>query len=299
MRATLLLVLIASQLTVFAQQPATPRPTTPPVLVGQKSGYFTTSDGIKIHYLTHGATGSWVVLVHGYSDNAQRMWFNTGIAPELARRHRVVAIDNRNHGQSDKPVPGGSGRAQDVIELMDHLRIQRAHIHGYSMGGGIVASLLGMIPDRFITAGFGGSGMSETDPKYRAEAEALDEALPKATGADAEGMERFRSRVAAARPAGSPAAAPAPAAPPVDLTTLDIPILAVNGSFDNPYRKTHRLWREARTFQNVILPNKTHLTAIAAGAARSQHYIDAIARFIDMFDRPVGQTASKPAGQQR
>jgi pimeloyl-ACP methyl ester carboxylesterase len=284
MRATLLLILTAAQLSVSAQQAATPRAAAPPVMVGQKDGFFTTKDGIKIHYLTHGDRGSWVVLVHGYSDSAQRMWFNTGIAPEIAKRHRVVAIDNRNHGQSDKPVPGGSGRAQDVVELMDHLKIERAHIHGYSMGGGIVASLLGMIPDRFITAGFGGSGMSETDPKYRAEAEALDDALPKATGADAEGMARFRSRVATARPAGSPAAAPAPAPPPVDLAKLDIPILAVNGSFDNPHRKTHRFWREAKTFQNVILPNKTHLTAIAAGAPPDKQYIEVIAKFIDMYD---------------
>ena len=270
---------------VAAQQPAAPRPAAPPVMVGQKDGFFTTSDGIKIHYLTHGDSGSWVVLVHGYSDNAQRMWFNTGIAPEIARHHRVVAIDNRNHGQSDKPVPGGSGRAQDVVELMDHLKIQRAHIHGYSMGGGIVGSLLGMIPNRFITAGFGGSGMNETNASYRAEAEAMDDALPKATGADAEGMDRFRSRVAAARPAGSPAAAAPPPAPSVDLTKLDIPILAVNGSFDNPYRKTHRLWREVKTFQNVILPGKTHLTAIAAGAPPSQLYIDVISKFIDSYDR--------------
>jgi hypothetical protein len=99
-------------------------------------------------------------------------------------------------------------------------------------------------------------------------------------------MERFRARVSAARPQGSAAAAtraPAPAA--VELTRLEIPILAVNGSYDNPYRKTHRLWREARVFQNVILPGKTHLTAIAAGAAPSQQYIDAIAKFIDMYDR--------------
>jgi pimeloyl-ACP methyl ester carboxylesterase len=268
-----------------AQAPApTARPAAPSVQVGQKDGFFTTSDGIKIHYLLHGDAGSWVVLVHGYSDSAQRMWFNTGIAPELARRHRVVAIDNRNHGQSDKPTPGGTGRAQDVIELMDHLKITRAHIHGYSMGGGIVGQLLGMIPDRFITAGFGGSGMSETNPTYRAAAEAMDDALPKPTGADAEGMNRFRARVAAARPPGSPAAAPAPAAPAVDLTKLIIPMLAVNGSFDNPYRKTHRLWREVQTFQNVILPGKTHLTAIAAGAPPSQQYIDAMARFIGMYD---------------
>jgi pimeloyl-ACP methyl ester carboxylesterase len=270
MKIRLALILSTALATgVAAQQAAAPRPATPPVMVGQKDGFFTTSDGIKIHYLTHGDSGSWVVLVHGYSDNAQRMWFNTGIAPEIAKHHRVVAIDNRNHGQSDKPVPGGSGRAQDIVELMDHLKIERAHIHGYSMGGGIVGSLLGMIPNRFITAGFGGSGMSETNPTYRAEAEAMD---------------RFRSRVAEARPAGSPAAAAPPATPSVDLTKLDIPILAVNGSFDNPYRKTHRLWREVKTFQNVILPGKTHLTAIAAGAPPSQQYIDAIARFIDSHD---------------
>jgi pimeloyl-ACP methyl ester carboxylesterase len=270
--------------TAIAQpSPAAP-PTTPPVHVGQKDGFFKTSDGIRIHYLTHGDRGSWVVLIHGYSDSAQRMWFNTGIAPEIAKRHRVVAIDNRNHGQSDKPVPNGSGRAQDVVELMDHLKIDRAHIHGYSMGGGIVGQLLAMIPNRFITAGFGGSGMAETDPAYRAAAEAMDDALPKATGADAAGMQRFRDRVAAARPPGSAAAAPAPAPPKVDLTRLTMPILAVNGSYDNPYRKTHRLWREAQTFQNVILPGKTHLTAIAAGAPPSQQYIDAIAKFIDGYD---------------
>jgi pimeloyl-ACP methyl ester carboxylesterase len=283
--ASLAALLALSITPAIAQQAPAARPAAPPVMVGQQDGFFTTKDGVKIHYLTHGTTGSWVVLVHGYSDNAQRMWFNTGIAPEIAKRHRVVAIDNRNHGQSDKPQPGGSGRAQDVVELMDHLKIERAHIHGYSMGGGIVGSLLGMIPERFITAGFGGSGMSETNPVFRAEAEAMDDALPKATGADAEGMARFRSRVAAARPAGSPQAAAAPAAPPVDLSKLTIPILAVNGSFDNPYRKTHRLWREAQTFQNVILPGKTHLTAIAAGAPPSQQYIDAIAKFIDAYDQ--------------
>jgi len=251
------------------------------------SGFFTTSDGVKIHYLTAGTTGSWVVLIHGYSDSAQRMWFTTGIAPALAKTHRVVAIDNRNHGESDKPQPGGTGRAQDVVELMDHLKIQKAHIHGYSMGGGITGQLLSLIPDRFITAGFGGSGLTETDADLRAKASAMDDKLPKAQGRDAEAMDRFRSRVASARPATGAAAAPPPqppATPAVDLSKLSIPIIAINGSFDNPYSKTHRLWREAKTFQNVILPEKTHLTAIAVGGPMPPQYIDAISRFIDMYD---------------
>lgn len=246
------------------------------------SAFFTTSDGVKIHYLTAGTSGSWVVLIHGYSDNAERMWFRTGIAPALAKTHRIVALDNRNHGQSDKPQPGGSGRAQDIVELMDHLKIDRAHIHGYSMGGALTGQLLAMIPQRFITGGFGGSGIQETDAKLRAQALAMDDALPKAQGEDAAAMDRFRSRVAQARPANTPAVSAAPLA--IDLTTVRVPILAVNGAFDSPYAKTQRLWREARVFQNVILEGKTHLTAISSNGAPPL-YIDAMVRFIDAYDK--------------
>jgi pimeloyl-ACP methyl ester carboxylesterase len=241
------------------------------------------------------------------------MWFTTGIAPVIARNHRVVAIDNRNHGQSDKPQPGGSGRADDVIELMDYLKIDKAHIHGYSMGGGFVGQLLGKIPQRFITAGFGGSGMTETDADLRAKATALDEALPKATGADAEAMDRFRGRVSAARtdgrlgpPAGGapstsstastsgtstsgparPAPAPAPSGPTVDLTKLTIPVMGINGAFDGPYSKTMRLYRELKVFHNVVLPGKTHLTAIGVGGPMPKQYIDEISHFIDANDVP-------------
>src|SRR5882724_12332867 len=97
--------------------------------------FFTTSDGIKIHYMQLGRAGSYVILIHGYTGSAEGNWFRNGIAELLAANHRVVALDCRNHGRSDKPVPNGPGRAEDVIELMDHLKIQRAHIHGYSMGG--------------------------------------------------------------------------------------------------------------------------------------------------------------------
>jgi pimeloyl-ACP methyl ester carboxylesterase len=257
--------------TAFSQTPPT-------------SGFFTASDGVKIHYLTAGTTGSWVVLIHGYMDSAQRMWFTTGIAPALSKNHRVVALDNRNHGESDKPQQNGPGRAQDVIELMDHLKISKAHIHGYSMGGGMVGQLLGLIPDRFITAGFGGSGLGETDPDLRAKATAMDEKLPKPTGRDAEAMDRFRQRVATARPTTGTPVPPPVTTPSVDLTKLTIPIIAINGSFDTPYSKTHRLWRESKTFQNVIIPEKTHLTAIAVGGPMPQQYTDATTKFVDSYD---------------
>src|SRR5262249_49466029 len=92
-------------------------------------GNFTASDGVKIHYLEAGkatASGAPVVLVHGYTGSAQGNWFANGVAEALAKRHWVVAIDCRGHGQSDKPHDPqkyGPQMARDVIELMDHLKI--------------------------------------------------------------------------------------------------------------------------------------------------------------------------------
>ena len=78
----------------------------------------------------------------------------------------MVTLDCRNHGRSDKPEPGQLGIPSDVIELMDLLKIEKAHIHGFSMGGMITGQLLASHPERFITASFGGSGIREADPEW-------------------------------------------------------------------------------------------------------------------------------------
>ena len=250
------------------------------------SAFFAASDGVKIHYLTLGDTGSWVMLVHGYTDSANRMWFRTGIAAALAGNHRVVALDNRNHGESDAPQPNGSGRAEDVIELMDHLGIEKAHIHGYSMGGGIAGRLLASHPERFITAGFGGSGISETDPALREQAADRDPEAPPPTGVAAAAFSRLRERAASRtqdRTSGARRAAP-PAT--IDLSTVTVPVIAINGEFDRPYSKTQRLWRELKIFQNVVLPGLNHMTAIMVGGPMPQQYLDSMVAFIDSYDHP-------------
>ena len=126
--------------------------------------YFTTSDGISIHYMQLGSKGSHVVLIHGFTANQYGTWYANGIMDTLAVNHRVVTLDCRNHGRSDKPEPGQLGIPSDVIELMDLLKIEKAHIHGFSMGGMIIGQLLASHPERFITASFGGSGIREADP---------------------------------------------------------------------------------------------------------------------------------------
>ena len=81
------------------------------------------------------------------------------------------------------------------------------------------------------------------------------------------------ARPAAARPAG----------PMLDLTKITFPVLAINGEFDRPNAKTHRLWRELRNFTNVVLPGKSHLTAIAA-PYMPKEYLESVVQFINAHD---------------
>ena len=272
-------------------------------------GWFTMSDGVKIHYVTSGTQGSWVVLIHGYTGSAEGNWYANGVAAALTDKHRVVAIDCRNHGKSDKPTPGGPGRAKDVIELMNHLGIERAHVHGYSMGGMITSRLMALIPDRLITAGFGGSGVRETDDEFRAlvpkDVDGVDpeEATASRTLRIANAMNNGMTREeaeAAADTARAPrrqlnadattgdattgdAGQAQRAAIELDLRKIDIPVLAINGEYDRPMAKTHRLWRELRDFTSVVLPGKSHLTAIMAGTIPPE-YAASLVRFIDSND---------------
>jgi pimeloyl-ACP methyl ester carboxylesterase len=261
--------------------------------------YFTTKDGIKLHYMTLGSKGSYVILHHGYTGSAEGNWFRNGIAQALAKNHRVVAIDARNHGRSDKPTPNGPGVPEDVIELMDHLKVQRVHLHGYSMGGSITARILATHPQRLITASFGGSGIRETDPSW------VKQVPPDREGRDPQEdeasrnlrirslMDNGRTREQAVaeleesmrqREERRRATAARPREPlQIDLRSLDVPLLAINGEYDAPYSKTFRLWREAKDFTNVILPGKSHLTAIAA-PYMPKEYEESLVRFIDAND---------------
>ncbi len=250
--------------------------------VEPKEGTFTASDGVKIHYLEAGE-GSPVVLVHGYTGTAHGNWFLNGVADALAKNHRVIALDCRGHGKSDKPhdpAKYGSQMAKDVLELMDHLSVDKAHVHGYSMGGRIVTALLAMAPERFWTAAFGGSGVREVEEEYVAQ---VPEDKPGRDPQETEatetlrGLPQDREALVAVRESGifSPAQ--------IDLTKITIPVLAINGEFDRPIAKTHRMKRELANFKSVVLPGKSHLTAIMAGYM-PQEYVDELVAFIDAND---------------
>ncbi len=73
------------------------------------------------------------------------------------------------------------------------------------------------------------------------------------------------------------------AGPKLDLTKITFPVLAVNGEFDRPNAKTHRMKRELKDFTNVILPGKSHLTAIAA-PYMPKEYLESVVKFINAND---------------
>lgn len=137
-----------------------------PAIAGQDK--FFNSEGVRIRYTDEG-TGEPVILIHGFSVNREHEWVEPGILPKLVEHYRVIAIDVRGHGKSDKPHdPSAYGpvMGMDVLRLMDSLKVPRAHIIGYSMGAMITARLLSDHPDRFITAVLGGgAGFRRVTPE--------------------------------------------------------------------------------------------------------------------------------------
>lgn len=120
---------------------------------------FFTSNGVKLRYVDVGR-GEPVVLIHGFSSSLDAIWGNQGIIEKLSKDFRVIALDCRGHGKSEKPhdvASYGVNMIEDVARLLDHLAIRKAHIVGYSMGGAITGKFITMHPDRAISAVFGGS----------------------------------------------------------------------------------------------------------------------------------------------
>ena len=104
--------------------------------------YFRSGD-VSLAFVDEGK-GDPIVLIHGFASNLRVNWESTGwISALVSAGRRVIALDNRGHGKSDKPhereAYGTPVMADDVIHLLDHLSISRADLMGYSMGARITA----------------------------------------------------------------------------------------------------------------------------------------------------------------
>ncbi|MFX0030415.1 MAG: alpha/beta fold hydrolase [Candidatus Hermodarchaeota archaeon] len=117
-----------------------------------------TNDGVKIYYEIEGK-GPPVLLIHGFSSSMEYNWKQQGWLDALKDNFKVILIDCRGHGKSDKPHDKafyGQRMQDDVVKLLEHLSIEKANLFGYSMGALITYSLLLRKPEIFISAILGG-----------------------------------------------------------------------------------------------------------------------------------------------
>lgn len=126
------------------------------------------SDGVEIAFIDEG-TGDPILLIHGFASSVQVNWVDTSWVRHLAREgRRVIAIDNRGHGQSaklhDPSLYGGPTMAEDARRLLDHLGIAKADVMGYSMGARITAFLALAHPEYVRSAIFAGLGGNMVRP---------------------------------------------------------------------------------------------------------------------------------------
>ena len=120
--------------------------------------------GVEIAYLDEGE-GEPIVLVHGFASTMNVNWVYPTWVSELRKAgRRVIAFDNRGHGDSSKLYDPAqysiAAMASDVVALMDHLAIARADLMGYSLGARMAAWLALNAPERLRAAIFGGIGMA-------------------------------------------------------------------------------------------------------------------------------------------
>ncbi|HEY2838712.1 MAG TPA: alpha/beta hydrolase [Pirellulales bacterium] len=142
------------------------------------------SDGVKIHYIVEGE-GEPVLLIHGFAANIPMQWGLPGVIKELSKEYQVIAIDNRGHGRSGKPHDPkdyGQKMVDDAVRLLDHLKIKKAHVVGYSMGGFLTNKLIATHPDRVISATLGGAGWEKANDERMSFMKELAESLETGKG---------------------------------------------------------------------------------------------------------------------
>jgi pimeloyl-ACP methyl ester carboxylesterase len=128
------------------------------------------SNGVKIRYFTAGK-GELVVLLHGWMGDSS-MWGRLDTNPAV-NEYQLIAVDLRGHGKSDKPHEAdkyGPEMAADVVRLLDHLKLPKAHLIGYSMGAIVAGKVAATHPDRVLSVVYGGqapilTGKVKTDAR--------------------------------------------------------------------------------------------------------------------------------------
>lgn len=120
---------------------------------------YATNGAIRIHYEVEGS-GEPLLLHHGFTDTLDS-WHEHGWVDALRERYRLVLVDGRGHGESDRPIDAAEyaldRRLGDALAVLDALGIARARWAGYSMGGWLGLATAAFAPARVIRVAAGGA----------------------------------------------------------------------------------------------------------------------------------------------
>ena len=230
------------------------------------------SDGVRIHFEVNGPEhGHPIVAVHGFASDYRLNWVGSRWQETLTHAgFRVIGLDCRGHGHSDKPHEEAAYSVQtmagDVARLLDHLGIDVAAYIGYSMGSRIGLELVMEHPSRISRAVFGGLGAAGPIKKAQAIAEALRAGEPTEDPA----AQMFYA-FASARPINDLKALAAcivglePDEDPDRLSKIRTPILIVVGDQDRIARNAPGLVELIPSARLVTIPGRDHMSAVPAG----------------------------------
>jgi pimeloyl-ACP methyl ester carboxylesterase len=120
---------------------------------------FANNNGVRIHYEVEGY-GPPLMLHHGFSDTWE-MWRQAGYAQELSQEYRLIMLDARGCGASDKPHAEQDYdfrfRVGDLVAVLDDLNVEKANYFGYSLGGKVGFRIPIYAPQRFRSLILGGA----------------------------------------------------------------------------------------------------------------------------------------------
>jgi len=225
---------------------------------------------IEIAYLDEGE-GEPVVLVHGFASTKEVNWVQPGWVATLVRAgRRAIALDNRGHGESSKlyePAAYHTDRmVDDVCALLDHLRLDRADVIGYSMGARVCGFMAARRPRRVRSAVLGGLGIRlvegvglSKDIALALEARSLDEVTDPTARQFRAFAEQTRSdlRALAACLRGS-----RQTLPEAEARAIRVPVLIAVGTRDPVAGSAQALAALIPGAQALDIPGRDHMLAV-------------------------------------
>ena len=231
------------------------------------------SDGIEIAYVDTGG-GEPILLIHGFASNLRVNWGSTGwIDTLIDAGRRVIAMDVRGHGESEKLYDPEQYRvefmARDAANLIRYLGLRRADVMGYSMGARITAFLAARSPETVRAAILGGLGMALVDGVTGGDAIVAALEAPSLAAVQGEPgrayrkfAEQTRSDLRALAACMTVARETMPAA---TLATLGMPVLVAVGEKDAVSGSGPELAALIPGAESLVIPNRDHM--LATGAA--------------------------------